>query len=65
MAKNDVYHWWTTYALKSKSMLEMHFSFDLTNSKKTQSLGENDCRQKCLDKSLLINMNGTTNINFQ
>ena len=27
---------------------------DVANSKKTQSLGKNGCRQKCLDKSLKI-----------
>ena len=48
-------------ALKSKSVLEMHFQAiwrskftDLANSGKTQSLGKNGCRQKCLDKSLYI-----------
>ena len=57
--ENGVYQQWTTYALKSKSVPEMHFPViwrskftDLANSKKTQSLGKNGCRQKCLDKSL-------------
>ena len=27
---------------------------DLVNSKKTQSLGKNDCRQKCSDKILIV-----------
>ena len=41
--ENGVYHWWTTYALKSKSVLEMHLPSDLkiqitdlANSKKTR-----------------------------
>ena len=58
--KNVVYQPWTTYALKSKSVLEMHIPVirrskftDLVNSKKTQSLGKNTCRQKCLDKTLI------------
>ena len=46
-----VYQRWTTYALKPESVSEMHFH---ANSKKTQSLGKNGCRQKCLDKSLCI-----------
>ena len=46
-----VYQQWTTYALKPKSVSEMHF---LANCKKTQSLGKNSCRQKCLDKSLHV-----------
>ena len=50
---NGVYQQQAIYALKSKGMLEMHFPFDLANSKKTQSLGENGCRQKCLEKSLM------------
>ena len=41
------------YALKPKSVLEIHFR---ANSKKTQSLGKNGCRQKCLDKSLEANL---------
>ena len=55
--KNGVYQQWTTYALKSVS--EMYFPTiwrseftDLINSEKTQSLGKNSCKQKCLDKSL-------------
>ena len=32
----------------------MHFHAD---SKKTQSMGKNDCRQKRLDKSLLVSVN--------
>ena len=40
---------WTKYALKPKSVSKKHFC---GNSKKTQSLGKNGCRQKCLDKSL-------------
>ena len=44
-----VYQQWTTYALKPKSGLEMHFH---ANNEKTQSFGKNSCRQKCLDKSL-------------
>ena len=59
--ENGVYQWRTIYALKSKSAWEMHFPAilisifnDLVNSKKTQSLGKNGCRQKCLDKSLDI-----------
>ena len=54
------YHQTITYALKPKSVSEMHIPMmlgskftDLVNSKKTQSLGKNDCRQMCLDKSLL------------
>ena len=57
---NSVYQWSRIYALKSKSVLEMHipmiwrFKFtDLVNSKKTESLWKNDCRQKYLDKNLL------------
>ena len=46
-----VYQRWTTYALKPKSVSEMHFR---ANSKKTQSLCKNGCRQKCLDKSLYM-----------
>ena len=44
--ENCVYQWWTKYALKAKSVSEMHFPAiwrskftDLANSKKTQSLG--------------------------
>ena len=48
-----VYQGWTTYALMPKSMSEMHFR---TNSKKTQSLGKSSCRQKCMDKSLQIQL---------
>ena len=58
--ENGVYQQLTTYALKSKSVPKMHFPAiwrskftDLANSKKTQSLGENGCGQKCLDKSLI------------
>ena len=54
--ENGVSQWCTTYALKPKSVSEMHFSriwrskfTDLANSKKTKS-----CRQKCLDKSLTM-----------
>ena len=57
---NSVYQWSRTYALKPKSVLEIHISMiwrfkftDLVNSKKTESLWKNDCRQKYLDKSLL------------
>ena len=46
-----VYQRWTTYALKPKSVLGMHFR---ANSKKTPSLGKNDCRLRCLDKSLSL-----------
>ena len=60
---NGVYQQWTTYALKSKSVPEMHFPAisrskftDLAKSKKTQSLGKNGCGQKCLDKSLIWTM---------
>ena len=49
------------YALKSKSMSEMHFPViwrskftDLAGSKKIQSLGKNGCRQKCFNKNLMI-----------
>ena len=49
ITKPYVYQQWTMYALKPKSVLEMHFC---ANSKKTQSLEKNSCRQKCLDKSL-------------
>ena len=55
---NCVYQWWTTYTLKSKGVSEMHFPgiwrSKVTDfaSKKTQSLGKNDCKQKRLDKSL-------------
>ena len=60
--KNCVYQrWTTTHALKSKIVSEIHFSAiwrstftDLANSKKTQSLGKNGCREKCLDKHLII-----------
>ena len=45
--ENGVYQQWTTYALKSKSVPEMHFPaiwrskfIDLANIKKTQSLGK-------------------------
>ena len=45
---------------KSKKVSEIHFPTisrskftDLVNSKKTQSLGKNGCRQKCLDKTLV------------
>ena len=48
-----IYQQWTMYALKPKSVLEIHFR---ANSKKTQSLGKNGCRQKCLDKSLEANL---------
>ena len=45
-----VYQQWTTYALKPKSGLEMHFH---ANNEKTQSFGKkNSSRQKCLGKSL-------------
>ena len=44
-----VYQWWVTYALKPKTVSEMHFG---ANSKKTQSFRKNDCRQRCLDKIL-------------
>ena len=57
--ENGFYQWWAMYALKSKSVLDMHFPTiwrfkftDLVNSKKTQSLGTNGWRQKCLDKRL-------------
>ena len=66
--ENGVYQQWTTYALKSKSVPEMHFTAiwkskftDLANSKKTQSLGKNGCRQKCLNKSLEIKFIFTSN----
>ena len=56
-------------AMKSKSVPEMHFPAiwrskftDLANSKKTQSLGKNGCRQKCLDKSLILNKKNTFSI---
>ena len=59
--ENGVYQQWAMYALKSKNVPEMHFPViwrskftDLANSKKTQSLEKNGCRQKCLDKSLWI-----------
>ena len=59
--ENVVYQQWATYALKSKSVPGMHFLViwrskfaDLANSKKTQSLGKNGCRKKCLDKSLPV-----------
>ena len=45
-----VYQRWTTYALKPKSVSKMNFR---ANSKKTQSLGKNGCRQKRLDKRLM------------
>ena len=45
-----VYQRWTMYALMPKSVSEMLFH---ANSKKTQSLGKNSYRQKCLDKSLI------------
>ena len=45
-----VFQWWTTYALESNIVLEMHFCSN--SKKKPQSLGKNGCRQKCLDKSL-------------
>ena len=57
--EKGVYQRRTMYALKSKSVLEMHFPAtrrskfaDSSNSKKTKSLGKNGYRQKCLDKSL-------------
>ena len=58
--ENGVYHWWTTYTLKSRSVSEIHFPAfwrykftDFKNSKKKLNLWEkNGCRQKCLDKSL-------------
>ena len=58
--ENGVYHWWTTYSLKLKSVSEMHFPAiwrhkftDLANSKKNSILEKKaGCRQKCLDKSL-------------
>ena len=61
--ENGLYQQQTTNALKSKSVSEMHFSAiwgpkftDLANKtvKKTQSLGKNSCRQKCLDKGLCM-----------
>ena len=48
----------TMNALKPKSVLEMHFR---ANSQKTQSLGKNGCRQKCLDK-ILVDLNGIQRI---
>ena len=48
-----IYQRWSTYALKPKSVSDLHFR---AKSKKTQSLGKNGCRQKCLDKSLLQNI---------
>ena len=39
---------------KAMKCVGMHFR---ANSKKTQSIGTNDCRQKCLDKSLLVSVN--------
>ena len=50
---NHNIHGCLLYALKPKSVLETHFR---ANSKKTQSLGKNGCRQKYLDKSLLQNI---------
>ena len=50
---NHNIHGCLLYALKPKSVLETHFR---ANSKKTQSLGKNGCRQKCLDKSLLLDV---------
>ena len=59
--ENGIDHWWSTYALKSESVSEMHFPViwrskftDLANSKKSQSSGKNGCRQKSLDKSLTV-----------
>ena len=40
---------WRKYALKPKSVSKIHFC---ANSKETQSLEKNGCRQKCLDKNL-------------
>ena len=34
-----------------------HLVVNSANSKETESLGENGCRQKCLDKSLLNKKN--------
>ena len=55
--ENGVYHWWTTYALKSKSVSEMHFPAiwrhkftDLANSKKNLNLRE----KTAVDKSVWI-----------
>ena len=39
---------------KAIKCVGMHFH---ANSKKTQSVGKNDCIQKCLDKSLLVSVN--------
>ena len=61
--ENGAHQQQTTNVLKSKSVLEMYFSaiwgpkfIDLANKtvKKTQSLGKNSCRQKCLDKGLCM-----------
>ena len=56
--ETGVYQQWTMYALKSKSVPEMHFPAiwrskftDLANSKKTQSLGKNGCRQSAWIKA--------------
>ena len=55
--ENDVYQQWTTFALKPKSVSEIHFPaiwrfkfIDLANSKKTQTLGET-----AVDKSAWVN----------
>ena len=52
-----LYQLWGTYALKPENVSEMHFH---ANSKKTQSLGKNGCRQKCLDKSMKMYGYGTS-----
>ena len=61
--ENYVYQWWTKYAVKAKSVSEMHFPAiwrskftDLAHSKKTQSLGG-----KAVGKSAWID---TPNIKF-
>ena len=53
--ENGLYQKWTTYALKSKSVQEIHFPAiwrfkftDLANSKKTQSLGKKRLLTKVL-----------------
>ena len=60
--EDGVYQQWTTNALKSKSVLEMHFPAiwgskftDLAKKtvRKFNLWEKNSCRQKCLDKSLI------------
>ena len=44
-------------SLETKMSKVFHSVVNSANSKETESLGENGCRQKCLDKSLLNKKN--------